>query len=74
MDILMQKILLHITKALYALFSRSDRLLQDRANCRDVLKLIFDSLALLTLSTLEINYLRRQLAKHRLPESLTKSV
>ena len=66
----MQKILLYTTKASYALFSTCDKLLQDRTNCHDVLKLIIDSLALLGLLTLEINHLGRQLMKHRLTEHL----
>ena len=66
----MQKILLHITKASYALFSACDSLLQDRTNCHDVLKLIVESLALLGLSILQINHFKRQLTKHRLLDHL----
>lgn len=71
-----QKILLHVIKASYAMFYACDKLVAKEENetCNEVLNLLIDAVALLGHSSIEINNLRRDLMKHRLPAHLRKLV
>ena len=72
----MQKILLIIVKASHAIFDSCDKLIFDNnEEPKDILSMIIDSVALLSLSTVETNL--RYLMKHGMPvhfQKLTKDV
>ena len=52
----MQNVLLHVVKASYPLYITGDMLLAEKGEgCKAILKLLIDSLALLGLSSIEIN-------------------
>ena len=59
-DIFLQKTFLHLIKFCYALFIKCDKVLVEKGEvCKAILKIVIDSLALLGLSTIQINNLRR---------------
>ena len=69
-DIMLQKVLLHVVKASYALMISCDKLIVKGEDCKDILAQVVDSLALLGTSSIEINQLRRDLMRHKLPNNL----
>lgn len=69
----MQKILLHVVKASYALYTTGDMLLAEKGEgCKAILKLLIDSLALPGLSSIEIN--KEAVMGHRLLHHLKQLV
>ena len=72
----MQKILLIIVKASHVIFYSCDKLIFDNnEEPKDILSMLIDSVALLSLSTVETNL--RYLMKHGMPvhlQKLTKNV
>ena len=71
-DINLQKILLHLMKASYAIVNACDELIvaEETERSNNLLTMLVDSVALLGLSTIELNALRRDLMKHKLPDHL----
>ena len=69
-DIMLQKVLLHVVKASYAIMISCNKLIQKGGEFREILTPVIDSLALLGTSTTEINQLRQDLIKHKLPANL----
>ena len=72
-DISLQTILLYIVKASYAIFYSYDKLvfLNNEAS-KNIQSMLIDSVPLLGLSTVEINSLRRDPMKYRLPVHLRR--
>ena len=69
----LQKLLLHIVKVSYAIFYSCDKhIFVINEATKNVRSILIDSVALLGLSTEEINSLRRDLMKHRLPVHLRR--
>ena len=78
-DINLQKILLHLAKASYAIINACDELIvaEETERSNKLLTMLVDSVALLGLSTFELNVLITDLIKHKLPDrlrQLTKDV
>ena len=78
-DINLQKILLHLTKASYAIINACHELIvaEETERSNKLLTMLVDSVALLGLSTFELNVLITDLIKHKLPDrlkQLTKDV
>ena len=78
-DINLQKVLLHLTKASYAIINACDELIvaEETERSNKLLTMLVDSVALLGLSTFELNVLITDLIKHKLPDrlkQLTKDV
>ena len=71
-DINLQKILLHLMKASYAIVHACDDLIvaEETEKSNKLLTMLVDSVALLGLSTVELNVLRRDLMKHKLLDHL----
>ena len=71
-DISLRKILLHLMKASYAIVNACDELIvAEETERSNKLLIIFDeSVALLGLSTIQLNALKRDLMKHKLPDHL----
>ena len=71
-DINLQKILLHLMKSSYAIVNACDELIvvEETEGSNKLLTMLVDSVALLGLSTIELNALRRDLMKHKLPDHL----
>ena len=71
-DINLQKILLHLTKASYAIVNTCDELIvaEETEGSNKLLTVPVDSAALLGLSKFELNALKRDLMKHKLPDRL----
>ena len=71
-DINLQKILLHLMKTSYAIVNACDELIvaEETEGSNKLLTMLLDSVALLGLSTIEFNAVRRDLMKHKLPDHL----
>ena len=71
-DINLQKIFLHLMKASYVIVNACDELIvaEETEGSKKLLTMLVDSVALLGVSTVEVNALRRELMKHRLPDHL----
>ena len=68
----LQKNLLHLMKASYHIVNACDKLIvaEETEGSNKLLIMLLDSVALLELSTIELNALRRDLMKHKLPDQL----
>ena len=71
-DISLQKILLHLMKASYAIVNACDELIVavETEGSNKLLTMLVESVAFLGLSTIELNALRRDLMKYKLPDHL----
>ena len=71
-DISLQENLLHLMKVSYAIVNACDELIvaDETEGSNKLLTILADSAALLRLSAIELNTLRRDLIKHKLPDHL----
>ena len=71
-DISLQENLLHLMKVSYAIVNACDELIvaDETGGSNKLLTILADSVALLRLSAIELNTLRRDLIKHKLPDHL----
>ena len=67
---MLQKVLLHNIKASYAVMISCDKLIQKGGEFKKKLTPAIDSLDLLGTSRREINQLKRDLVKHKLPANM----
>ena len=71
-DISLQENLLHLMKVSYAIVNACDELIvaDETEGSNKLLTILADCAALLRLSAIELNTLRRDLIKHKLPDHL----
>ena len=69
-DIMLQKVLLHVVNASYAIMISCDKRIQKEVEFKEILAPVIDSLVFLGTSTIELNQLWRDLARHKLPPNL----
>ena len=71
-DINLQKILIHLMKTSYTIVNACDELVVvvETEGSNKLLTMLVNSVALLGLSTIELNAFRRNLIKHKLPDHL----
>ena len=67
---ILQKVLLYVVKASYAIKISCNKFNQKEGEFKEIPTPVIDSLALLETSTIEMNQLRQDLIRHKLPANL----